>query len=93
MAEELVRQSDVFVIAVDPDAEKVARVRERFQGAGLYGTRITVRTGDPLAYPLPPLLANLIVSEDPAGICETFDRKFAEKVFRWLRPYGRLYAY
>ena len=88
LAEEIVRQSQCDVIAVDPDSDKVARLRGAFQRAGLYGTRITVYVGDPASYPLPPYLASLIVSEDPAYLGDALDAASTERLFRSLRPYG-----
>jgi len=88
LAEELVRQSSVDVIAIDPNREKVAALRKRFCEAGIYGTRIVVHEGDPLSYPLPPYLASLIVTEDLAGVADSFDGTFAEQIFHPLRPYG-----
>jgi len=88
LAEELVRQSPVDVIVIDPDREKVAALRKRFCEAGIYGTRIAVHEGDPLSYPFPPYLASLIVSEDLTGVTDSFDGTFAEQVFHPLRPYG-----
>lgn len=88
LTEELVRQSRLHVIAVDPDSQTVAALRHRFDAAGLYGTRVSVHVGDPTHFSFPPYLANLIVSEDPstAGL-ESADA-FVRQVFRPLRPYG-----
>jgi hypothetical protein len=84
---ELLRQSDLYVIAVDRDAAQVVALRERLHRTGLYGVRASVHVGDPLAYPLPPYLANLVVAEgDPAR--GTAGRALVETMFRPLRPYG-----
>ena len=88
LAEELVRQSQLSVIAVDPDAERVAAMRQHFQQAGLYGTRISVHAGDPLSYRFPPYLANLVVSEDPAVLGALADARTVQRLFHPLRPYG-----
>lgn len=88
LAEELVRQSRCDVIAVDADAEKVGKLRNRFSQAGLYGTRIAVYVGDPASYPFPPYLASLIVSEDPSVLGDALGRGFVKGLFRSLRPYG-----
>jgi len=87
LAEELVRLSALHVIAVDPDAAKVNALCRRLDAAGLYGTRIAVHTGDADAFPFPPYLASLVVSEDieTAGVG---GMNFAQGVFRSLRPYG-----
>ena len=88
LVEELVRQSKLDVIVVDPDARRAAELRQRLHRAGLYGTRASVHVGDPLAYPLPPYLASLIVSENWAAVTPSARPAFAEAVFRLLRPYG-----
>ena len=88
MVAELVRQSKLYVIAIDPDAAKVAALRERFARVGLYGTRVSILVGDPVTCPLPPYMARLIVSERFEAMAPGSDRKLAESVYRPLRPYG-----
>lgn len=88
LAEELIRQSKLFVLAFDTDGERVKQLRERFHEQGLYGERITVHQGDPLKLPLPPYLANLIVAEDLSALGKSFNSQTAHKCFRLLRPYG-----
>jgi hypothetical protein len=88
LIEELARQSELHVIAVDPDAEKCENLRRRLDAAGLLGTRIAVHHGDPLTFGFPPYLAGLVVSEDlPAAGFEKHN-EFATHVFRSLRPFG-----
>lgn len=88
LVEELIRQSDLDVIAIDPDADKVAGVRRRLHAAGRYGARASVHVGDPLAYPLSPFLASLVVSEDWAALGPATGGKLLPAVFHALRPYG-----
>ena len=88
LAEELIRQSQCDVIAVDPDADKVGKLRQQFERAGLYGSRIAIYVGDPASYPFPPYLASLIVSEDPAALNAASDPAFVKTLFHCLRPYG-----
>jgi outer membrane protein assembly factor BamB len=88
LAEELVRQSSLHVIAVDDDPAKVAALRERLYLAGLYGSRASVLAGDPATYPFPPYLASLVVSETPDDLERVGGRALAEAVFHTLRPYG-----
>jgi len=88
LVEELVRQSELFVIAIDADPGKVADLRDRLHRVGLYGTRTSAHVGDPLSYPLPPYLANLVVSEDLSAIGPSVNRELASRVFHPLRPYG-----
>jgi len=88
LVEELLRQSNLFVIAVDADAGKVADLRERLHQLGLYGTRASAHVGDPVSYPLPPYLANLVVSEDLSAVSSSVNRELASVLCHPLRPYG-----
>jgi len=88
LVEGLARQSELHIIAVDPDASKVAALRERLDAAGLYGTRVAVHAGDPLSFGCPPYVASLIVSEDLDAAGLNTGQRFAEKLFHPLRPYG-----
>ncbi len=86
--EELVRNSDLHVVAVDPDREKVEALRRRFDAAGLYGRRISVHVGRPSTFEAPPYVASLTIFEDlqAAGFDE--GEAFVKHVFRSMRPYG-----
>jgi outer membrane protein assembly factor BamB len=88
LLDELLSQSDLHVIALDPDADKVATARRRLDDLGLYGSRVALMNGDIVSVSLPPYLAQLIVSEDLAA--SGFDRgeEFASRVYECLRPYG-----
>lgn len=88
LMEELLKQSRLAVIGVDPDALRVDALRRRLDAAGLYGKRAQVIVGDPLDCGLPQYLAELIVCEDSraAGIAK--GAAFEGQVFRSLRPYG-----
>ncbi|MEA3399841.1 MAG: PQQ-binding-like beta-propeller repeat protein [Armatimonadota bacterium] len=85
---ELARQSDLHIIGVDPRAERIAGLRERFDAAGLYGTRIALLHGQVHQVGLPPYLASLIVSEDPSAVALDAERPLVTTIFRSLRPYG-----
>ena len=81
LVEELALRSQLHVVAVDPDAKKIAALRRRLDAAGLYGRRVAAWVGEPSAMDLPPYFASLIVSRGARGA-------HAEKLFRSLRPYG-----
>jgi outer membrane protein assembly factor BamB len=85
---QLVSQSQLHIIALDPDSEKVAAMRRTLDEAGQYGTRVAVHVGDIMTMRLPPYMANLVVAEDlkAAGFPES--NAFVERVFHSLRPYG-----
>ena len=64
---ELLRQSSLHVIVVEPNAAKVATLRQELDRAGLYGTRVCVLPGDIHSVAVPPYTASLIVVEDLAA--------------------------
>ncbi len=88
LVEELARQSDLQIIVVDPDKDRIEALRTSLDEAGLYGARIAAHVGDPLSFPFPPYLADLIVVESlhPAGSIS--GKTLVERLFRPLRPYG-----
>jgi len=88
LAEELARQSDLHIIVVDPDKDKIEALRRSLDEAGLYGARIATHVGEPLSFQFPPYLASLIVSEDLRVAGFGAGKSFVEKIFYPLRPYG-----
>lgn len=88
LVSDLARLTDLRLVVVEPDANKVEAARRTLQDAGLYGDRVAVHHGDPLAFHLPPYLASLMVSEDPAAAGVTADAACLKKLFEPLRPYG-----
>ncbi len=85
---QLVSQSELHIIAIDSDPEKIEAIRQRLDEAGLYGTRVSVHFGDITTMQLPPYMANLIVSEDLEAAGLHKGSTFMERVFNSLRPYG-----
>jgi outer membrane protein assembly factor BamB len=64
LAEAVVRHSQLHVVAVDPDSEKVDAFRRRMDSLGWYGTRAAALACDPAGMELPPYFATLVTSED-----------------------------
>src|SRR5207247_2359545 len=60
---ELVRQTALNLIVIDPDPRQVQALREHLQAAGVPCERVTILHGDPLTLSLPPYLASLMVTE------------------------------
>ncbi len=85
---ELINQSNLHIIAIDPDAEKVAGMRRELDEAGLYGNRVSVHVGDITTMRFAPYMANLVVSEDLQAAGAGKGDVFIERVFHSLRPYG-----
>ncbi|NNE92874.1 MAG: PQQ-binding-like beta-propeller repeat protein, partial [Verrucomicrobiales bacterium] len=79
LIDELLKQSDLHLIAIDPEPEKVRAIRERMADAGLYGSRFSAFVGDPKAEKLPPYFCNVITSEEPFQV---------GAYYKLLRPYG-----
>ncbi len=91
LAYELARHSALDVLVVEPDAERVAELRKRFDTTGLYGTRLSVHHGSLDALPYGPYFANVVLSERLL-----LDGHFAgglDEVASVLRPAGGLFVY
>lgn len=87
LAEELIRDTELHVIVVDPDAAKIDAFRKKADAAGWYGDRTAACVANPVDAGLPPYLARLIVSEDLAARLGD-GKRFAQISFAALRPYG-----
>ncbi|MCE9553386.1 MAG: PQQ-binding-like beta-propeller repeat protein [Planctomycetes bacterium] len=86
--DELVRQSALRLIVIDPDAGKVGALRRRLLAAGLYGSRMAARVGDAHSVELPQYLANLVLCGDAKCVgMDNADAIFAS-ILPTLRPYG-----
>jgi SAM-dependent methyltransferase len=86
LAYEITKHTELQVIAVEPDAQKVITARTKLQKAGYCGSRITVHHGKLDELPYPPYFANLIVCERTLISGEL--PPSAEEMFRVLRPCG-----
>jgi outer membrane protein assembly factor BamB len=85
---ELLRQSSLHVVAIEPDASKVASLRRQLDRAGLYGSRACVLHGDINAMPLPPYTASLVVVEDLVAAGLDGSKSSVERLYDLLRPYS-----
>lgn len=87
LIEALLNNSDLHVIAADPDVEKVNAARLRWTKSGVYGARVEAFVCDAESMVFPPYLANIIVSEIP-GKANPLSQIAPSKLFSLLRPYG-----
>jgi outer membrane protein assembly factor BamB len=85
---EIVRQSRLRVIAVEPDEDKAADFRKAMAEVGLYGERVAVLHDSPETVDLPPYLASLMIAEDLEAANLDWQGGFIKKAFASLRPYG-----
>lgn len=88
LVEELLRQTDYHVIAVDSDAAAAASLGRRLDDAGLYGARAAVHVGDPLEFGFPPYLADLVMSERPGLVSDVSADAVASALANVLHPFG-----
>ncbi len=92
LVEGLVAASGLHVVAIDPDATRVAALRERLIAAGVYGRRAAAVVGDPSTVETAPYLAHLVTSEAPARVGLGKDPAAAAALYRSVRPYGGVLA-
>jgi len=85
---EVLRQSQMHVIAIEPDAEKVASLRKRLDLAGLYGSRVSILHADVDFADLPPYIASLVAVEDVAAAGLDGTGHGIERMYGLLRPYS-----
>jgi outer membrane protein assembly factor BamB len=85
---ELLRQSPLRVTVIEPNAMKVASLRQELDRAGLYGARVCVLPGDVNSVGVPPYAAALIVVEDLAAAGWDGAKGSLDKVCNLLRPYS-----
>jgi outer membrane protein assembly factor BamB len=83
---ELIRRTDLYVVAIDADPAKVAATRRKLLDRGVYGARGMVHCGDPQATNYPKYFANLVVSGRSldSGSADSNTKE----ALRLQRPYG-----
>ena len=83
---DMVASSELHYIVVDPDAEKIAKLRHEFDQLGLYGKRITFHVGTPESFQAPPYIANLVFVD--YSMAQTLVPSRLRTVYESVRPYG-----
>jgi outer membrane protein assembly factor BamB len=84
LAYELAKRTDLKIVGIENDPDKLATARKRLEAAGLFGERVVVEPWDLPS--LPPYFANLIVSDGMLLTGKTTGT--AEQGRRILRPWG-----
>jgi len=88
LAYEIATQSELFVLGIEPDAERVAQARKNLDAAGLYGKRVSIHQASTGRLPYLSYFANVMLSET------TFQSGTlpfaADAVFPMLHPCGGL---
>jgi outer membrane protein assembly factor BamB len=89
LIDELLRQSELRIVVVDPDPKCVAELRKYYDRVGMYGGEsVVAHVGQPLEFDLPPYMAQLVVSETPEKFGLNQHPQAVAGLFRILRPYG-----
>ncbi len=97
LIDHLLALTDYHVIVVTPELATVKQLRERFFQHGLYGTRLTVRQGDPADFPVPPYFASLVITSNQVigpnqvsvlGQGKPEAEGSLATILRSIRPYG-----
>ncbi|MDH4238132.1 MAG: PQQ-binding-like beta-propeller repeat protein [Phycisphaerae bacterium] len=89
LAYELARLTDLQIIGVEKDANKVAIARKALDKAGLYG-QVVIHQGSVEKLPYTKYFANLIVSDEALGVGKP--PSWHQEVFELARPYGGVIA-
>lgn len=88
LLESLARNSQLHIIAVNPNPQKVNELRKYFNQADLYGKRIAIHQGTPITFDAPPYIASLTIVEQPGTSGYHLDTTLVKKVYYSMRPYG-----
>ncbi|NIP22821.1 MAG: PQQ-binding-like beta-propeller repeat protein [Phycisphaerae bacterium] len=86
LAYQLAKRTELRIIGVEPDADKVRAARLALHTAGLYGERVTIDQGNISALPYSNYFANLIVSDSFLLNGNIHDK--LDKLARHLKPCG-----
>ncbi len=84
----LVLKSQLKIVAVDPDAETIDKLRRLFDEAGLYGDRIALHIGDIESFPASRYMSSLTIVADQKRAGLTGNAQAMAPLFESVRPYG-----
>jgi outer membrane protein assembly factor BamB len=87
LVDELLRTSELRIIAVDSDSARINDLRQRLMTDGDYSDRLQLIEGNPDTADIPPYIANLLIVSDEAVAPMDSDER-VKRMFEMLRPYG-----
>ncbi len=87
LLEAAVLESDLHIVAIDPDAGKIEGLRKHFDDAGLCGNRIALHVGTIDSFAAPAYIANLVVVSRAAA-ASLADSTRLGRLYESVRPYG-----
>ena len=89
LVEELATQApELMVVAVDPDTNKLLRLRREMDAAGWSGARVSTIQGNPMTCGFAPYQAALIASEDVNIAGFTNGSAMVQMLYKCTRPFG-----
>lgn len=88
LVEELAKQPELSVVAIDPDGERLQAFRRKMDAAGLSGTRVSTLQGKPLDFAFSPYIAALVASEDLSVAGGSDPARLAVAMYECARPFG-----
>ncbi|MFP6865343.1 MAG: PQQ-binding-like beta-propeller repeat protein, partial [Roseibacillus sp.] len=78
----LATQTELHLVVVDSDANRVEMLRHQLVRSGIYGSRVAVAHADPAAFEMPPYFANTMFVRSGIAV----DAR--HRAFQSVRPYG-----
>ncbi len=87
LLEALALRSEMHLVGIDADQNRIQALRHRYHEAGLYGADIALFCDDPLTAHYPAHISNLIVIPDASIFGVTLTDLLQEAVYQRLRPY------
>lgn len=84
---ELVQQSKLRIVLVEPDPAAASDLRIKLRAAGIGGTRVSVLAADLRNVDLPPYFASLAIAGSLPSVADERKAEVA-RIFACLRPFG-----
>lgn len=86
LLESAVLKSELRIVVVDPNKDKVEQLRRHFDDRGFYGKRITIHEGTPESFSVPPYIAHLV--QVSPSVAQKLTPTSLESLYNSVRPYG-----
>ena len=85
---EVLRQTNVRIVAVNDDPRRVEDLRQLLDASGLYGERISVHLGTPKSFRAPPYIADAVIIGQSLAEAISVDAAKLKAAYDSVRPYG-----
>ncbi len=85
---EVLRQTNVRIVAVNDDPRRVEDLRQLLDASGLYGERISVHLGTPKSFRAPQYIADAVIIGQSLAEAISVDAAKLKAAYDSVRPYG-----